>query len=51
MTLTIYIQRTILIHTIDSIQFEMERRLNLLRKQLAAKWTEDIDDFIVEYKI
>lgn len=46
MALAIYIERTILI----LIQFEMERRLKLLRKQLELEWTDNIDDFVVEYE-
>lgn len=47
MALTVYIHRTILI----LIQFEMERRLKMLRQQLDGEWTANIDDFVVEYEL
>ncbi|KAM8714126.1 hypothetical protein ACLKA7_014301 [Drosophila subpalustris] len=47
LALCVYIQRTILI----LIQFEFERRLKLLRQHLNVELTEEIEDFIMDYKM
>ncbi|KAL7737191.1 hypothetical protein ACLKA6_005385 [Drosophila palustris] len=47
LALCVYIHRTILI----LLQFEFERRLKLLRQHLNVELTEEIEDFIMEYKM
>lgn len=47
MALTVYIHRTVLL----LIQFEMERRIKILRQQVDAEWTANMDDLMLEYEL